>query len=201
MEAEDKMMLKYLKQQMLLPIKEYIINQHVNIRGMDVLILSFTVDKEKNILWIIYEDKDFFISEIDCEYREEIKTNREGKLHSLEECSKHKDFYIKQMEIQGQIVNFSSSRSSHINISNLEEIMQLQHFTEKGLILEEWNDVNLGDLVIAQYEQMEGEILPSIDKTKELDIKLYIDQSFIEIPIQHPFKVDYGKQDIGTKIV
>ncbi|MBU5427486.1 hypothetical protein KQI41_13925 [Tissierella pigra] len=195
------MILKHLKQQMLLPIEEYIINERVHIRGRDVLILSFTVDKEKNRLWIIYEEKSCPINEIDCEYREKIKTNREEKLHSIEEHSRHKEFYIKQIEIQGQIVNFSSSRNSHINNSNLEEIMQLQHFIEKGLIPEEWDDINLENLVIAQYEQMEEEITPSIDKTKELDIKLYINQSFIEKPIQHCFKVDFGKQNIGTKIV
>ena len=41
MKGEYKMILRYLKQQMLLPIKEYIINQRVNIRGIDVLIFEF----------------------------------------------------------------------------------------------------------------------------------------------------------------
>ncbi len=41
------MRLRYLMQEMLLPKEEYIINKRVNIQGLDVLVLSFTIEKTK----------------------------------------------------------------------------------------------------------------------------------------------------------
>jgi hypothetical protein len=41
---------------MLLPQEEYIINKHANIRGVDVLLLSFTIEEDKNRLWLMYEN-------------------------------------------------------------------------------------------------------------------------------------------------
>ena len=48
-----KLRLKYFKEKMLIPTEEYIINKLVNIRGVDVLLLSFTVEKDKSTLWTI----------------------------------------------------------------------------------------------------------------------------------------------------
>lgn len=195
------MILRYLKQQMLLPIKEYIINQRVNIRGIDVLILSFTIEKDENSLWMMYANQELYGDRFDDEYIVESRTNREKLLRGINASSKHKDLHIRQMEIQGHIVNFSSSSSSSIYNMDSEGIMRLQHFVESGLISNEWDDVKLENLVIAQYKQMDEEIAPNIDNTKELDIKLYVDRDSREISIQHPFKIQFGKQEMGTKIV
>ena len=199
------MRLKHLKEWMLLPEKEYIINQCVNIRGTDVQILSFTIEEDKNRLWFIYEQEDSFEDELECnmehEYKERIKSNRDEKLDNIARRNRDKYFFIEKVEIQNQTITFSSSSSSSIYDMNREGIMQLQHFVEKGLILDKWDDVRLKNLVIAQYEQKEDEEAPVIDNTKELDIKLYINPDSKEIAIQHPFKVRFGKQDIGTKII
>lgn len=40
------MILKDLKQQMLIPREEYIINKRVNIQGVDVLLLGFTIEDD-----------------------------------------------------------------------------------------------------------------------------------------------------------
>ncbi len=199
------MRLKHLKEWMLLPEKEYIINQSVNIRGMDVLILSFTIEEDKNRLWFIYKQEDSFEDELECnmeyEYKERIKSNRDEKLDNIERRSRDKYFFIEKVGIQNQTITFSSSSSSSIYEMNREGIMQLQHFVEKGLILDKWDDVRLKNLVIAQYHQKEYEEAPVIDNAKELDIKLHINPDSKEIAIQHPFKVRFGKQDIGTKII
>ncbi len=192
---------------MIIPTKEYIINKAVNIRGVDVLILSFTIEEDKNCLWLIYQQEnipeDELLDELDgmeYEYVEKVKTNRENKLKSIERKSREKYFFIKEMEIQNQIVTFGSSSSSIIHDMNMEGVMKLQHFVEKGLSLDEWDDVNLENLVITQYEQSKDESAPIIDDTKELNLKLCINPDSREIQVQHPFKVGFGKQDIGTKI-
>ncbi len=194
------MILKNLKQKMLLPKEEYVINQRVSIRGLDVLLLSFTIDRDKNRMWMMYENKELLKENFGYKCREEFRTNRERLLHSIERNSKDKNFYIRKMEIQGHTVRFGSSSSGPISDMNKERLMQLQHFTEKGLISEEWNDVKLKSLVIAEYEQMEGNVAPIINDAEELAVVLYTDKTSKEVPIQYPFKVKFGKQEIGTKV-
>ncbi|WP_432664414.1 hypothetical protein R9X47_28290 [Wukongibacter baidiensis] len=194
------MLLKNLKQQMLLPKEEYIINQRVNIRGLDVLLLSFTIDKDKNRMWMMYENKELLKDNFDNEYRKEFMTNRERLLHSLEWNSRDKNFYIREMEIQGQTVRFGSSISGPIDDMNKERLMQLQHFTENGLIFDEWDDAKLESLVIAEYTQRDGDVAPSISSAEELSVVLHISKSSREVAIQRPFKVKFGKQKVGTKV-
>lgn len=195
------MILKYLKQQMLLPIEEYIINQRVRIQGLDVLLLSFTIEKDKNCLWMIYENGKYFRDEFDCEYREEFRTNKEKMLNNIGTSNRHKHFHIREMEIQGNIVSFSSLSSSSIYNMNPEGIMALQHFVEQGLISKEWDDIELESLVIMECKQREDETAPNIDKNQEISVVLHIDSDIMEISIQHSFKIEFGKQDIGTKIL
>lgn len=194
------MILKYLKQQMLLPEKEYIINQRTNIQGLDVLLLSFTIGKDKNRMWMMHEGKELLEDGLNDRSYKEFGTNREKFLYSIENSSRHKNFHIKEVEIQGQTVRFGSSTSGPINDMNKEGMMQLQHFAEKGLISDEWDDIRLESLVIAEYRQIDGGVTPRIDNTKELSIVLHIGGDLREVPIQHPLKVKFGKQEVGTKV-
>lgn len=43
-----------LKQKMIIPKEEYIINKEILINGKEALILSYTVEEHKKILWILY---------------------------------------------------------------------------------------------------------------------------------------------------
>ena len=195
------MKLKHLKQEMLLPEKEYIINKVVTIQELDVLILSFTIEKDKNCLWTISASEEFTPGKRYKGYDEsdeKWRTNREELIDNIK--NRRRNVHIKEMEIQGQAVRFGSSGSSPIYDMNRAGIMALQHFMEKGLISEEWDYVKLQNLVITNYEQIEGEEDPIIDINKELDISLHINEDFVEVPIQHPFKLDFGKQNIGKKI-
>jgi len=195
------MQFKELKEQLFLPKKEYIINQWANIRGIDVLLLSLTVGEDKNCLWLAYVndelDVNSFISE---EYQEEIKTNRQELLNNIENSKKHKSIHINKMEIQGQTVTFTSSCCGPIYDWNVEDKLLLQHFVEKGLIPKEWDEVNVENIYIGRYEQMEGETSPNIDRSKDLSVVLHIAKSSAEIPIQYPFNIYFGKQPVGTKI-
>ena len=194
------MILKLLKQEMLIPKEEYIINKRVNIRGTDVLLLSFTKNKDNNSLWFIYEEKEFTSERTVDDYKDVFLTNRDKLLDSIDSRSRNTNIHIKEMKIQDNILKFDSSNSSHIYNMNREGIMRLQHFVEKGLISEEWDEVKLENLVISQHKQREGDQLPKLDMTKDLNITLCISNDSLEIPIQHPFKVEFGKQDIGKKL-
>jgi len=194
------MILKLVKEQMLLPRQEYIINQWANIRGMDVLLLSFTIEKDKSALWIMYINDELDLeSSAPSEHIEGYRTNRQKLLQSIERTRKDKYIHIKRMAIQGQTVTFDSSSCSPVYESNIEGIMRLQHFAEKGLLPEEWDNVDLRNIFIAKYEQREDESVPHIDTTEDLSVALHIDRSSLEIPIQYSFEMNFGKQPIGTK--
>lgn len=193
--------LKHLKVQMLLPEREYIINQTRNIQGKKIHILSFTVEKDKNSLWTISEKKAFNQDEFRSGEDDGFKSNREELLSNIQIGNSDRNIFLKEMEIQGQTIEFGLSTSSHIYDMNREGVMRLQHFVEKALIPEEWDHVILEDLVISQHQQIEGQAPPSIDKNKELDISLNIAPNSIEIPIGYSFKLALGKYDKGKKFI
>lgn len=194
------MILKLLKQEMLIPKEEYIINKRINIRGIDVLLLSFTEEGDNNYLWFIYEQNEFTSERTVDDYKEVFLTNRDKLLDGIDSRSSSTNIHIKEMKIQDNILRFDSSNSSHIYNMNREGIMRLQHFVEKGLISEEWDQVKLENLVISQHKQREGDQTPKLDMTKDFNIRLSLASDSLEIAIQHPFKAEYGMQDIGKKI-
>lgn len=194
------MTIKFLKRLMLLPKEEHIINKRVSIRGLEVQLLSYTIEEDENRLWIMYEDKDLLDVDPDDEYWREFRTNREELLRKIEANKINKYFHIKQMEIQGQTVSFDSSTYGPLHDLNKKELMQLQHFTEKGLIPSELEEAPLRSLVMGSYVQVRDEAAPIIDDTKEISLKLHISRDSKEILIQCPFSVKFGKQEIGTKV-
>lgn len=196
------MRLEDLKGLMLLPKKEYLINQSINIRGIDVHILSFTIEEDGNRLWLLYEQEEIIEDEMESDMENECssRTNREEKIENIERNKRDRSFFIEEMTIQKQTIGFNSSSSSIIGEMNIEGIIRLGHFIEKGLIPNKWDDVRLKNLVIAQYEQGGNQDQLVLDRTKELDIKLKIGPDSKEVLIEHPFRVKYGKQDKGTKI-
>ncbi|MBU3130066.1 hypothetical protein LGL55_21405 [Clostridium tagluense] len=49
------MLLSDLKQNMLLPNKEILINRIVKIMGVDVHLISITSEEHRNVLWVMYQ--------------------------------------------------------------------------------------------------------------------------------------------------
>lgn len=194
------MILKLLKEEMLIPKEEYIINKTANIRGIDILLLSFTEEEDNNSLWLMYEQEEFTSERATDKYEEVFSTNRDRLLDSIDERSKSINIHIKEMKIQDNILKFDSSNSSPIYNMNRQGIMRLQHFVEKALISEEWDEVKLENLVISQHKQRVGDKPPKLDITKDLNITLSIASDSLEIPIEHAFKAEFGKQDIGEKV-
>lgn len=191
------MYLGRLKELLFHPDEEFVINKKVNIRGEDVLLLSFTKENNRGSLWIM---KKRDIAEEDI-YELESKTRRKEKLDHIESSNRNPQFFINKMEIQGISLEFDTASNYYIAEDDVRGVIKLLHFIELGLIPEEWDSLELENLVITQYQQKEGDIGQNIDTTKDLSIVLYIGQDIRQVPILHSFKIQMGKYDKGKKIV
>lgn len=192
------MLLRDLRQQMLLPRLEYEINQRAETRGLEVQVLSFTIGTEQNSLWVAYrEDMRQETAAADWDWP---STNRQELLRNIAASAGSVDFQLTEMVIQGQSVRFGSSRSHRLGEMNTEGLMQLQHFAELGLLPAEWDDLNLESIVIAQFQQSEEESAPELEMVADLSVTLHVGRTAREIAVQLPFRLPLGKQGPGVKV-
>ncbi len=190
------MLLRDLKSQMLLPREEYIINQRAAIRGLDVALLSFTIEQDKNGLWLIYSDE--------AELRPDVwgwpgfASRREKMLHHIDSRRDH--LHITAMEVGQHRIKFDSSTAHPVFGQSMEAYMQLQHFAERSLLPQEWHELPVENLVIAHCQQVAGEPTPDMRQASQLPVVLNAAGSSREMAIQQPFVVRFGKQPVGTTV-
>ncbi|WP_198006284.1 hypothetical protein [Alkaliphilus oremlandii] len=184
-EWSENMFIKELKESMLLPQEEILINRRVYIRGIPAHIISLTKEKHRNALWVLYEgasgssEEMEDIYEIDGEERIGNKTNRQDIVDPMHRERNARNIgFISEITIQNQKLIFTSSQGYHLHDRHYEGYMQLQHFIEKGLDLEGLNEINVNNLVIQCYAQDENPEFPEIDLSKALDITLKIGSDF-----------------------
>ena len=187
------MIFKNLKEQLFFNKEEIIINKKTIIRGMEVNLLSFTKDEDKNTLWMLYKNESI---QDDISYEGYNLTNREELINNITS----NNISISEMIIQGQTVTFESSCSGSIEDINEYENMMIRHFIEEGLISDEWDYVDTRNIIVARYEQKEDEYFPQINYNEDINIILKVDKEFKEVLVQHPFNVKIGKLDKDTKI-
>lgn len=189
------MLLRDLKQDMLLPDKEIFINKIVKIRERDVHLISITMEEHRNVLWVMYQLPEV----IDLEERTEYTTNKDKMIDKINNIMSTQDFYIPEITIQKHKMSFSSSSARRVN--NYEGYMQIQHFIENGLSTTNWDEVDLDNISIAAYIQEESEEFPSIDLSEELDITLKVDEEFKQVLINQPMHLVYDEMEKGKKFV
>lgn len=191
----------YLKQNMFLPKQEISINKIVNIRGIDVQLISITEEEHRNVLWIMYNLPESDLGGL--EEKTKYDTNRDKKINGVrEEMSSHADAYISEIIIQNQKMTFSACSSNSIYNkydTNYESYMRVQHFIEKGMITANWDEVDLKNIIIAAYEQEKSEKFPKIDLSKELDITIKVRDTFKEILINKPISIGVGEIEKGKE--
>jgi hypothetical protein len=192
------MLVKDLKQIMFLPEKEFLINKFVNIRGKDVLLISITSQEQRNVLWVMYQASVRLDEEIYSKRLEEYTSNRDQMLNRLNNSANEYRFFISEMTIQKQKMTFSSSTSSRIYNTPQEEYL-LRHFIEKGITTTYWDEVDLIDIVIAQFEQTEEEDFPQIDLSKELDISLKISDDSSQVLIGNLMTLKFAEVEKDKK--
>ncbi|WDV44923.1 hypothetical protein PV797_15550 [Clostridiaceae bacterium M8S5] len=192
------MLLKDFKEKMIFPIKEILIDKIVKIRGFDVHIVSLTQEKNKNVLWVLYECNDELT---DLEEREEYISNRDKMINSVNKHMKDINFYISELYIQNQKMTFIRSRGISLDDYHPDEgYSWLQHFIENGMSTDHWDEVNVSNIVIEAYEQKEDEKFPKIDLSRELDITITISEGFKEVLINQPIKLEFGEMQKGNEL-
>ncbi|GGO01999.1 hypothetical protein [Saccharibacillus kuerlensis] len=185
------MRLKDLKETMLLPDREILINRSVKINDTDVLLISITSEQQTHRLWTLRKLPEGSDEEMIVHRSEEPLSNRDHLQESM--ISDGQQDYISKMIIQGQTMTFDSSESRYFREQDHEMYMRLQHFVEKGLELGSFAEVELERLFLTCYEQENSKPFPKLDLDKELDIMLKFNSTFRRIPIHtEPIVLQFG---------
>ncbi len=194
------MLLRDLKQTMLLPNSEIFINKIVKIKETTVQLISITSQEHRNVLWVMYKLPHHVSEGINPEEISDPTSNRAEMINHITQEIRFPNIYISEIMIQNQKMTFASSRANPLSYKNYEEYMRLQHFMENGLDIENWNEVDLDNIVIAAYEQMENEEFPTIDLSKKLDITLKVSRELKQVLINQPMTLEFSEVEKGTKI-
>lgn len=187
-EYKDKLFLK--------DIEEIVINKKVNIRGIEVLILSFIKYDNKNKLWTVQKRS----TDYKADYDQSPLTNREEYRNRIKSSNQYENIHINQMKIQDNIINFTSSEGTAIEYASGEQINIMKHFIDTNLLSKDWDDIQVDDIIFGIYEQCEEENFPTINYNEKINITLSIDEDIKEVLIEHPLTVSIGEAKKGTKI-
>ncbi|CAM3462898.1 MULTISPECIES: hypothetical protein [Saccharibacillus] len=194
------MRLKELKESMLVPDREILLNRLFTINNTEVLLISITSEQQSHKLWTLrklpeqlFEEKAVHKSEetltIRDRFQEKIFFNGQGD-------------YISKMIIQGQTLTFNLAQSDYCTEQDHGTYMKLQHFIEKGLQLGSFADAELNRLFLTCYEQDPSEPCPNFDLNKEMDITLKFNSTFCSVPIDtEPIVLEFGNTQKEIKRV
>jgi hypothetical protein len=189
------MLIRDLMKAMLLPKEEILINKIVNIRGIDVHLISLTYEEHRKVLWALYRSPYNFYEGIHAEFEKEFITKKDELTASIDSRKRDNHIHIEEISIQKQKMTFTSSSLSPIYNNNCEEYMQLLHFIENGMSTVHWEEEALENLVIAAYEQKEDEEFPEIDMSKELDITIKVSKDYKEVLVNQPMCLEFGEAE------
>lgn len=189
------MRLKELKEMMLIPDREILINRLVKIKDTDVLLISITSEQQTHRFWTLrrlpeemFEGEPVQESEEGFSNRDRIQRQRQEKVYFNDQ-----EDYISKMIIQGQTMTFGLAQSACCMEQDHETYMKLQHFIEKGLELASFAEVELNRLFLTFYEQDSSEPFPDLDLERELDITLKFNSTFRSIHIDtEPIVLEFG---------
>lgn len=190
------MLLRDLKQNILLPEKEIFINKVIRVRGIDIHLISITSQKHKNVIWIMYQLSSYVNEGINSEERTEYISNRDEMVNIIIKEIHSPNIHISEIMIQNQKMTFASSSMYYMNY---EGYMKLQHFIENGMDTKNWNEVDLANIVIVAYEQKESEKFPTINLSNKLDITLKVSKVFKQVLINQPMTLEFGEIGKGKK--
>lgn len=178
-------------------LEQIVINKKANIRGKEILILSFVKDLDSNKLWTVQkitpnnnEDYNIF----------EIETNREEYRNRIKSSNEYDNINLSQIKIQENTINFTYSQGISIEYAHGNQINMIKYFIDSGLLTDEWNDVDIENIIFKIYEQSEEEDFPTINFDKNINITLNIEEFNQEVLIEHPLIVKIGQVEKDTKI-
>ncbi|MEJ8305160.1 hypothetical protein [Saccharibacillus sacchari] len=196
------MLLKELKETMLIPDREILLNRLVSINSADVLLISITSENGVNKLWTLRQIPNWMYEENPDYQPEENRTHRQRMQGSLQERVAFGDQEdgISKMIIQGKPMTFGMSQSTFCTEQDHEAYMKVQHFVEKGMKLASFADVRVDRLFLTFYEQDASELFPDLDLEKELNITLKFNSTFRTVAVHtEPIELEFGDTPEGGK--
>ncbi|NGZ74701.1 hypothetical protein [Saccharibacillus alkalitolerans] len=189
------MRLKELKDMMLIPDREILLNRLVKINNTDILLISVTSENGSHKLWTLRRFPDYLYEKQPVPEPQEPLSNRERIQQHLQGDTIFDDQedYISKMIIQGRLMTFNGMEARFFTEQNHDSYMWLQHFIEKGLDISGFAEAELNRLLLTFYIQDTSEPFPDLDLDKELDITLKFNRTFRRIPTQiEPMMLEFG---------
>lgn len=126
----------------------------------------------------------------------EFKDNREFLIYSNLRRLDSVSIPIRSVTIQGHIINIEESSINRIDFVDKEII---RHFLKIGLLDHIPNDMELRNIILAEYCGSYGKTFPNIDIKNPLDINIDVHENNIEELIMHKLNVKVGEYEKGNK--
>lgn len=180
--------------------KEIIINKTVNIRGIDVQLISMSVEDYGNVLWAIYKSPNNFNKKIDNKReRTQYISNREKIISSINEERDFVNIDISEVIIQNHKMTISSSTLMPLSTWKHERYNKMLSFIENGFIPRNLDDSDLENTIIVECKLKESDEFPKVDSKKKLDITLHIRNKFRNILINQSIHMKFGEVEKDNK--
>ncbi|MGL6106419.1 hypothetical protein [Romboutsia sp.] len=175
-------------------IQEIEINKKINVRGREILILSLIKYNGVSRLWTLCKNT---TDKNQIPYFEH-NTNRETFIQHI--VHNQYPVNIRNMVIQNKVINFESSQSTPLEYACAKDLHIIDYFIDNGSITEEWDNINIEDMIFTSYEQNEDEEFVNLDYNEKIEITFEITEEIIEKLIQHPINTRINIFEKDTKI-
>ena len=185
-----------IKQELLLPEKETVLNKKLNIRQKPALIASITEQKGIVKLWVFQQIPDSPLANTDMEPMECV-TNRD-EIWKRASRANVSWGYISDIAIQGIALPIAQASGGVVQYDPMM-YMKLQHFIETGVDFSSMENIGFDELILCVYQLEEGTDFPKIDTKAEMPVSLTIRGETSEALIEpsHWYSLKTGEQDIS----
>jgi len=175
-----------LKNEILLPEREFIINKSFLFEDHPAIFASLTMQNDEIKIWIFFH-AGFINTDIDNSDDEHVyETNRKEKTSLIQKQNRF-HLNIQEVSVQGNILQISSSSGGPIEYHQAG-FMHLQHFLEKGIDFSSFEDVPFDQFMIYEYIICEDTPFPFLDNTKPMPIVLKTAEDLCEVLVDAPQK-------------
>lgn len=180
--------------------KEIIINKTVTIQGIDVKLISMSLEDDGKVLWVIYKSPNNFNIKIDNKReRAQYISNREKIISGINEERDFVNIDISEVIIQNHKMTISSSTLMPLSTLKHERYNKMLSFIENGFIPRNLDDSDSENIIIVECKLKESDGFPKVDSKKKLDITLHIRNKFRNILINQSMHMKFGEMEKDNK--
>lgn len=184
---------------LLLPERETIINKYFELEGRPTVLASITEQDGEVKVWMFHR-ADFSGLDI-TEWAADEPVFDSNRAKKIAEIESHRIISIDvlEFEIQGNLLRINAS--SYGPVEYMEHgLMKLQHFLESGIDLSPLEDTSFNELCLYEYRVEEGTPFPDIDTTQPIPAGIRIFAESRETLISPPqkFQLCIGEYPFDT---